>query len=111
MRQEHFNHVPCEDVARCIVMKRFVGHNESRTRRLGRPKKQLDHLANLRARHRDPSRLRQGKVPLIYHQYQRGNRDYRNGQLSYVLSFSSTVISSESASKTDPLSLVATCDC
>ena len=52
-----------------------------------------------------------GKVPLIYHQYQRGNRDYRNGQLSYVLSFSLTVISSKSASKTDPLSLVATCDC
>ncbi len=111
MRQERFNHVPREDVGHCIVMKRFAGHNESQTRRLSRPKKPLDHHANLRARQRDPSRLWQGKVPWIYHQYQRGNRDYRNGQLSYVLSFSLTVISSEPASKTDPLSLVATCDC
>lgn len=110
MRQERVNHVPREDVGHCIVMKRFAGHNEFRTRRLSRPKKPLDHLANLRATRRDLSQLWQGKVPLIYHQYQRGNRDYRNGQLSYVLSFSLTVISSEPAPKTDPLSLVATCD-
>ena len=111
MRRDRLNHVPCEDVAHCIVTKRFAGHNESRTRRLGHPKKRLDHLANLRAMHRDLSRLWQGKLPLIYHQCQHDNRDYRNGQLRYVLSFSLTVISSESASKTDPLSLVATCDC
>ena len=110
MRDERLCHVPCEDVAHYLVTKRFAGHNESRTRRLGRPKKRLDHLANLRARHRDPNRRWQGKAPLICHQFQRDNRDYRNGQLSYVLSFSLTVISSESASKSDPLSLVATCD-
>jgi hypothetical protein len=91
-------------------MKQFVGRNEFRTRRLGHPKMRLDHLANPIARRRGPVQIRSDKSHGIYRRLQHDSRDYKNGQLSCVLLFSSIVISLKSVSITDFVFMVATCD-
>ena len=104
-----FYHVPIGDVVNSISKKRFVGHSESQIPRSGHPRKLLDHPASLRARHRGLHQKLLGTSLSISRQFLHDSHGCSNGRLSYVFSFSLSVISLESASKSDPSSLVVTC--